>query len=59
MDKKREKELFRTIDDAFVALARLHEANHISAVYMDGTVYISDYTDIKNPKFDYYRRKDK
>lgn len=55
MDKSRETELLSIIDEALVELSEISGATHISAYIINGSVSIEDYTELKKPKFSYYR----
>lgn len=50
--------LLERIDEALVELAKITNSDHISAFIINGSVSIDDNTDINDPKFNYFRKRE-
>ena len=57
MENEKVTKLLKRIDRAFAELAKVTGAKHISAAYVQNALYIEDLTDLKDPKFWYYKNK--
>ena len=55
MNKTKVETLIKRIDKAFRELAKETGAKHISAYLIDDATSVEDYTNLSNPKFQFYK----